>query len=163
MRKNRMMRAASALLVAVLMTTCTISGTFAQYVTTASASDTARVAQWGVTVTAQTAEVFGQKYDDAINAGGTKVVSAYDEMLSDGVFDDVVAPGTNGDLGSIAITGAPEVMVDIAVTADLDLGTGWKVTGDWGPCVAVLQGKARHGQDPREAEEGAGGGVAAEQ
>ena len=40
---------------------------------------------------------------------------------------------------------------------------GGKVTGDWGPCVAVLQGEARHGQDPREAEEGAGGGAAAEQ
>lgn len=45
MRKNRMMRAASALLVAVLMTTCTISGTFAKYVTSADSTDTARVAK----------------------------------------------------------------------------------------------------------------------
>ena len=66
MRKNRMMRAASALLVAVLMTTCTISGTFAKYVTEASGGDTARVAQWGVSVSAQTDEVFGEKYDMVI-------------------------------------------------------------------------------------------------
>ena len=50
MRKNKMMRAASALMVAVLLTTCTISGTFAKYVTTASGNDTARVAKWGVQI-----------------------------------------------------------------------------------------------------------------
>ena len=49
MRKNKMMRAASALMVAVLLTTCTISGTFAKYVTTAEGKDTARVAKFDVT------------------------------------------------------------------------------------------------------------------
>ena len=43
MKKNIMMRVASALLIAVLLTTCAISGTFAKYVSTASGSDTARV------------------------------------------------------------------------------------------------------------------------
>lgn len=42
------------------------------------------------------------------------------------------------------------------------LGPG-RVGGHCGRCVAVLQGEARHGQNPREAEEGAGGGAAAEQ
>ena len=53
MKKNRMMRVASALLVAVLLTTCAISGTFAKYVTTESGSDFARVAKWGVNVEAE--------------------------------------------------------------------------------------------------------------
>ena len=47
MKKNKMMRVASALLVAVLLTTCAISGTFAKYVSQATGSDTARVAKWG--------------------------------------------------------------------------------------------------------------------
>ena len=52
MRKNKMMRLASALLVAVLLTTSVISGTYAKYITENTGSDEARVAKWGVTVTA---------------------------------------------------------------------------------------------------------------
>ena len=40
MRKNKAMRLASGLLVAVMLTTCIISGTFAKYVTTNKAEDT---------------------------------------------------------------------------------------------------------------------------
>lgn len=47
MRKNKMMRAASGLLVATLLTTSAISGTFAKYTTTSTGTDTARVAKWG--------------------------------------------------------------------------------------------------------------------
>ena len=52
MKKNKMMRLASFLLVATLLTTSMISGTFAKYVTEGSASDSARVAKWGVEVEA---------------------------------------------------------------------------------------------------------------
>ena len=48
MKKNVMMRVASALLVAVLMTTCAISGTFAKYTSSKTDSDSARVAVWGL-------------------------------------------------------------------------------------------------------------------
>ena len=47
MKTNKMMRIASVLLVAVLLTTCSISGTFAKYVSQATGTDTARVAYWG--------------------------------------------------------------------------------------------------------------------
>ena len=50
MKKNKMMRIASVLLVAVLLSTCAISGTFAKYVTTDSGSDSARVAKFAFTV-----------------------------------------------------------------------------------------------------------------
>ena len=66
MKKNRMMRLASGLLVAVLMTTSMISGTFAKYVTTASASDNARVAKWGVTLAAN-GLLYSEVYDDVAN------------------------------------------------------------------------------------------------
>ena len=46
MKKNKMMRIASALLVAVILTTCAISGTFAKYVTSTPGSDSARVAKF---------------------------------------------------------------------------------------------------------------------
>ena len=116
MKKNKMMRIASVLLIAVLMTTCAISGTFAKYVTSAEGGDSARVAYWGVTVTAYGEEAFVGKYNDAANANGTKVVSD----------EDVLAPGTNGTLGTVAVTGEPEVMVDITATAELTL-EGWMI------------------------------------
>ncbi len=47
MKKNKMMRLASVLLVAVLLSTCAISGTFAKYVSSDTATDNARVAYWG--------------------------------------------------------------------------------------------------------------------
>ena len=47
MKKNRMLRLASALLILTLLTTSVIGGTFAKYVSTGSVSDTARVAKWG--------------------------------------------------------------------------------------------------------------------
>ena len=97
MKKNRMMRLASGLLVAVLITTSTISGTFAKYVTTDSASDSARVAKWGVTVTAtDDNDFFKETYD------GTVATSVSTE--------DLVAPGTRNDTGvTFAIAGKPEV------------------------------------------------------
>ena len=52
MKRNKMMRIASVLLVAVLLSTCVISGTFAKYTTSNSATDSARVAKWGVIITA---------------------------------------------------------------------------------------------------------------
>lgn len=44
MRKNKAMRTAALLLVLVLMTSCFVGGTFAKYTTTASGSESARVA-----------------------------------------------------------------------------------------------------------------------
>ena len=101
MKKNVMMRVASALLVAVLMTTCAISGTFAKYTTTDSASDSARVAKWGFSTDSITIDnLFAKSYDD-VNAS----------------VDDV-APGTSN---SVAVSfapagGAPEVAYTFTVT-----------------------------------------------
>jgi len=115
MKKNRMMRVASVLLVAVLLTTSAISGTFAKYVTAADVADSARVAKWGVTVTAQ-----GSLYEYRYNNDGSvehdkdgneisyTVVSSSDS-------DDVVAPGTKNDTGlTFSILGTdPEVALNV--------------------------------------------------
>lgn len=117
MKKNRAMRAASALLVAVLMTTCTISGTFAKYVTSDSAADVARVAKWGVEIAAWDNSLFSTSYE----AGNETVISSTSEKL--------VAPGTKNETGvNFSLTGKPEVSVavafDINVNADVDLAAG---------------------------------------
>ena len=116
MKKNVMMRVASALLVAVLMTTCAISGTFAKYTTSASDSDSARVAKWGVNVVVTSDAAFEAQYD--VGEADVDVKAT----------EDVVAPGTKGTLAAVAITGAPEVAVEIDVTGTLTL-TGWEIEG----------------------------------
>ncbi len=126
MKKNIMMRLSALLLVAVLLTTCVISGTFAKYTTADSATDTARVAKWGVSVTVTGNDAFGELYDDEINVAGTKVVSV--KATDDDVEQNVVAPGTRGTLGSVVISGTPEVMVDVAVSLDIEL-EGWEIDG----------------------------------
>ena len=122
MKKNKMMRLASGLLVAVLITTSTISGTFAKYVTADSATDSARVAKWGVTVEVTGDDAFGTKYDDAVAAEGTKVVS------SNG--DNVLAPGTKGILMKAKVSGQPEVKVKVTGKVDLVL-TNWEKAYDF--------------------------------
>lgn len=132
MKKNTMMRVASALLVAVLMTTCAISGTFAKYITSGDAGDEARVAKFGVEITASGDEAFAPSYEsDTTGVTGNTVVAANGT-------DNLLAPGTSGDLAALTITGTPEVTVKLAVTADLTL-EGWTVDGaEYFPVVFTI-------------------------
>ena len=135
MKKNKAMRLASVLLILVLLTSSVVGGTFAKYVTGDDAQDSARVAKWGVTVTATGDDAFAPTY-----ASNTAGVSGDTVVAANGT-DNLLAPGTNGSLGGITITGAPEVMVDISVTADLTL-IGWEVDGvEYCPVVFTAGGK----------------------
>lgn len=119
MKKNKALRAASALLVLTLLTTSIIGGTFAKYTTSDSAADTARVAEWGVTL-----QVSGNLYGKAYTAGNleaSKPVAWKSEsetgqsVISAGVSavaaDNLLAPGTQSDAGpfEFKLTGTPEV------------------------------------------------------
>lgn len=121
MKKNTMMRIASVLLVVVLLTTSVISGTFAKYVTSGTGSDSARVAKFGVAITAN-GETFAKEYDthDAGYGAITKSVVSTDK---------VVAPGTSGNMGSMTLAGTPEVAVKVNYVADLAISDNWKVEG----------------------------------
>ena len=114
MKKNVMMRIASVLLVAVLLTTCAISGTFAKYVTSDNGSDFARVAKFGVTVAISDHSNFGKTY---VSTDGTYVGNAVNADVN------VVAPGTNSEevdnVVTFAITGTPEVATRIAIEFDV--------------------------------------------
>ena len=136
MKKNKMMRLASVLLVAVMLTMSIISGTYAKYVTRGEVVDSARVAEFGVVVAA-TGNLFSETYysiannvslEDENMPGGNEL----DENLGDDIAllsveswnaaDKVVAPGTrNTDGVTFAITGQPEVDVRIsAIITDLE-------------------------------------------
>jgi len=121
MRKNKMMRLASGLLVAVLLTTCAISGTFAKYVTSDNASDTARVAKFGVTVAAS-GSLFAENYLKASDDTPTSATTGITVDSSGAVGDDVVAPGTKSldDGIQFEIKGKPEVDVNVAIAVTND-------------------------------------------
>lgn len=123
MKKNKMCRLASALLILVLLTTSIVGSTFAKYTTEGTASDTARVAKWGVTVNTS-----GSLYSDAYaieNAADGKgnlptqwsATPAADAITvaSKTAKDNIVAPGTKSADGglSFSISGTPEVAVKV--------------------------------------------------
>lgn len=117
MKKNKMMRIASVLLVAVLLSTCAIFGTFAKYTTSVTSQDSARVAYWGF------------QSSNSIDITGL-FAATYDNVKSQNV-KDVVAPGTLGSAsfafaydenvtvngGAATMTG-PEVAYDFTITVN---------------------------------------------
>lgn len=123
MKKNKTLRAAGILFLAAMLTTCMTAGTFAKYTTGDRAEDSARVAKFGVTVTAD-GSLFGEEY--AGKEGGNKPISfSGDEHTGTvQVFEtgeNVVAPGTKNDTGlGFVISGKPEVDVEINTTVDID-------------------------------------------
>ena len=155
MMKNKMMRIASVLLVAVLLSTCAISGTFAKYITSKESTDTARVAKFGVDLGVTVDGAFATEYDadvtvtdkDGAAIAKTVVASSTDQ-------DNLVAPGTKGDLmASATIAGTPEVAVNVKQEATLVL-TGWEVNGTYYcPLVITVDGTKFYGMDYTSAAE----------
>ena len=106
MKKNKMMRIASVLLVAVLLSTCAISGTYAKYITTATGSDTARVAKWDVKLEENTmSNTFNFDLFKTVNDSDGN----YENDVKPGTGDDhIIAPGTSGSF-TINLSNASEV------------------------------------------------------
>ena len=112
MKKNKMMRIASILMVVTLLSTCAISGTFAKYVTKVSGEDQARVAKWGILLELTAGDVFDKTYPAHDEDTDLELTVEADEK--------VVAPGTSSkDVdGSIKgkATGKPEVATRYALS-----------------------------------------------
>ena len=97
MKKNIMMRLASILLIAVLMSTCAISGTFAKYATVTSGKASAKVAKWSfkvgdtqdITQTADFTFDLGETITDTGENGTVDVATGSNGNL-------LLAPGTQG-------------------------------------------------------------------
>ncbi len=152
MKKNNMLRIASVLLVAVLLSTCAISGAFAKYITTGpSVTDGAQVAAWGVKIEASE--------DAAFFTEEAATVTDFDAM-TDGVQGltvkstaKVVAPGTSGNLGAFTVSGKPEVAVNVKTTAELTL-ENWEVGGAfYCPIVFTIGSTIINGADYTDVDE----------
>lgn len=113
------MRVAGLLLALVLVTSCFVGGTFAKYVTSGTGADHAKVAKWGVKVTAHgEGDIFASTYDQV--AGQENTVIAGGEYK-------VIAPGTKKDNAAVVtVSGTPEVAVNVTYTAD-----SFALTGKW--------------------------------
>lgn len=130
MKKNIMMRLSALLLVAVLLTTCVISGTFAKYTTSDSATDKATVAAWGIQLTVDADDVL---YDDEDK---TKP-----ELTTSVKATDLAAPGTYQKLATVNLTGTPEVAYKIVVDVDLELKNWTANSAYYCPLVFSVDGK----------------------
>ena len=132
-----MMKVASLMLILALASTCMIGTTFAKYVTEDQASDTARVAKWGITV-ATSGTLFGNLY--AANSVGTPAanqIAASSTNVASTV--DVVAPGTKNTTGlKVAITGQPEVAYNVTLSANASNEDIYLVEGEYAVMVEVF-------------------------
>lgn len=117
-KKNWTMRAAVLMLALVLITSCFVGGTFAKYVTSGKGEDTARVAKFGVEITAN-GSTFAESYNNDKNV--TTVAAS----------EKVVAPGTKGDMVSMTLSGTPEVAVKVTYEAAVTLNDKWTVNNEY--------------------------------
>lgn len=134
MKKNNMMRIASVLLVAVLLSTCVISGTFAKYTSESTGTDTARVAKWDFKVNDTTANSNTFTFDLFKTINDTKDGAAEaDIKYTDGT---IIAPGTKGSFDIVLKNDSEvtaEYTIDYTVTNTANIpvqfsldGTTWK-------------------------------------
>ena len=151
MKKTKLMRAALLLLVLTLITSCFVGGTFAKYVTKGDSTDTARVAKWGVTVTAN-GSTFAEEYatndQSVVGAIAKSVVSREPKK-------NVVAPGTSGEMAKMTLSGIPEVAVHVSYEADFKV-EGWTVGENseyYCPLVITVNGTEYKGTTYKSAEE----------
>ena len=106
MKKNKMMRIASVLLVAVLLSTCAISSTFAKYTTEFTGTTSAKVATWSVNVA--DADVNNKTFNFNIMDTIVDVETGDDDGTDDDVASQRIAPGTKGSF-SVVVTNNSEV------------------------------------------------------
>ena len=130
MKRNKLFLLGLFVVFAAVLSLSLVSSTFARYVSDGSATDTARVAKWGVAITA---EAFA---DDQLEADLTTTEDSIVTIAE----SELLAPGTGIHFASVAISGTPEVAVRVTYEANLELN-GWTYgTGEYMPLVFVING-----------------------
>lgn len=132
MKKNRFIKIAAVVFTLCLITTCGISSTLAKYTTSSSASDTARVAKWGVEVSTS-GTMFGKAYGaNGSGATANRIVAETSASVNTSNSNKIVAPGTMNDTGiQIKIKGKPEVAFDLSASGTVGSEI-WLGNGNWG-------------------------------
>lgn len=122
-KKNRTWRAAALLLALTLVTSCFVGGTFAKYTTSAVKEDTARVAKWGVTISADT-DLFAEAYkNEKVEVTDTTATVKLETNATAGT--KLVAPGTEGT--GLGITNSNDSVPEVSYTMTIKLGDDAKV------------------------------------
>ena len=149
MKKNNMMRIASVLLVAVLLSTCVISGTFAKYTSAIKAEDSAIVAKFAVKAFGEdavandtaTVEIFNTVYDTK-GVDNFATATGVDDVEVRNAADDaapIVAPGTWGKF-SYTLENESDVVVTYAVDYTIEeagIPLLWSIDGtNWTDTLA---------------------------
>ena len=120
MKKNKMIRAASGVMILTMLSTCATANAYAKYTTADNGEDSARVAKWGVKALVS-GDLFGahyvnEKMDNKISAEYTGSV---DSSKAAENAANIVAPGTNSDKGvAIIVSGTPEVENKVTFESD---------------------------------------------
>lgn len=128
MKKNRMMRLASVLLVLCLLTTSIISGTFAKYTSTTEATASATVAKWDV-------KLDGKAFNETITFDFTEKWTDSDGNAETDVVSKKLAPGTKGSF-DLEVSNTSEVNAQFKINFDftalngLPLTFTYKIGGD---------------------------------
>lgn len=126
-KKNTTMRGAVLMLALTTITSCFVGGTLSKYTTSGSANDTARVAKWGLTITASEGSAFGKNYNGHID-NSSLLDGAY--AVKSSTDEKVVAPGTNSTEHdsaplTLSVNGTTEVATQLSaalnVTSDVSL------------------------------------------
>lgn len=132
MKKSKTMRAASFLLVLTLMTSCFVGSTFAKYTSTATGSDTARVAKWSIEV---------NDIQIAVDSSPTVTFDLFETTIDSNVKEGtsteaIIAPGTSGQFALIVenlseVNAQYTIALTEANTGNIPLqysvnGTEWK-------------------------------------
>ena len=111
-RKNSTLRIAGGLLALVMVTSCFVGGTFAKYTTAADATESARVAKFGVEVS-----ISGGAFETSYNADDNSTSITKTVVSSN--LDKLAAPGTQDENAvTFTIKGAPETAVRVQVGMD---------------------------------------------
>lgn len=136
MQKNKMMRTASGVLIATLMTSGVLFGTYAKYTTSSTGKDAARVAKWGVTALVS-GDLFGSDY---ASASGNEISAEYKGSVDSSLKatgDRITAPGTQNSTGvTISISGTPETSNKVTFTNDNSKNQDiWLKRGTYGTMV----------------------------
>lgn len=135
MKNKKSWKVASLLVALCLLTTCVVGTTLAKYTTTNNAADTARVAKWGVTVSAS-GTLFGKNYgkNTSTVASDSIIAETHADINVKGT-DKVVAPGTKNNVGlKLSVTGTPEVAVKLTAEGT-DVSDVFLAAGEYGVMV----------------------------
>ena len=145
MKKNKTMRLASILLILTLLTTSVISGTFAKYTSSATATDTATVAKWSIKVDGEEIATKGAAptVDIDLFKTVTEIGGGTDGEIA--TVEKLIAPGTEGSF-ALKIKNESQVDANYTITFSVtgaNVPLKWKVNdeGEWQNSLTAINAK----------------------